>query len=86
MAIIDAFLLLKYVVILIESSVYSQSFPPLILIYVVFKFLLQLAIVVVEWPFIFKKLNFHLCKITYALKFVEIIFVLFQALCYRNML
>jgi len=75
-SLIDLFVALKYLVMIAESLIYKKSYPIVILVSVLVKFTIQAAVVLVEWPFVFRKLAFHLCKITYALKFVEILFVI----------
>jgi len=85
-SIIDVALLLKFVAMLAEMYVYNKNYPVLAMIDILIKFVIQLAIVFVETIYLFQKQSFSLSKITYGLKFVQILFVLFQAFCYRETL
>lgn len=75
-SLIDTFVLIKYIVMFSEKAIYSEDYPSLVFGSVIFKFFLQITIVVIQWHYAFRKLQFKLCKLVYGLKFVEIIFAL----------
>jgi hypothetical protein len=56
--IIDCFLLLKYLVMFIEFLTYKEDYPILVALDVFFKGVIQLTLVVLEGPFIFKQMKF----------------------------
>jgi len=79
---IDFFILLKYIIMLFEKAAYSEDYPKFVLIDVVLKMMLQFMLFLAEWILVMKYKKFEFCKLTYGIKFILIIGVLFTSFCF----
>jgi len=83
---IDFFLTIKHLIILKDLWEYTADFPWLVTLQNCVKGTIQFCIISVEYFFVFRDKQFTWCKISYALKFVQILFVLVQAFCFKDLL